>query len=378
MPLRVFPLPHGRRVLVLTGGYHDHSLSLVDLGSGRILHSLELGKAWAGLAVDPRSSTVFVSGGGPAPKGFEAVLEGTPIDPTVRESLSTAVLRVSVEGDRLVPQPALAIPGTEGERPLHRRIGGRAGRLVVRCEHANRHSLQAPSAGWILLASVQVGYRPFAIALSRDSLTLAVSNWGDKTVSLLDASSLKETSRIAVGAHPSDLAYGPDGRLFVANAGSNSVSVIADGQVIETIGTSLDPHDPVGSTPDALAVSSDGKFLYVANADNNDAAVINIAQKGNSSVEGFIPTGWYPSALAITPDGKKLLVATGKGMGSRGTVPALGKRPAKDPDPATPYDYVGDILAGHLEIIAVPRPKELKAYTTTGLCQRSPARRGRA
>jgi YVTN family beta-propeller protein len=363
MPLRVFPLPGGRRVLVLTGGYHDHSLSLVDVGRGRILHSLELGKAWAGLAVDPRNSTVFISGGGPAPKGFEAVLEGTPIDPTVRESLSTAVLRVSVEGDRLVPQPALAIPGLkEKDRFIAGLAVGPDGSLFVVNTQTDTVYKLRPQDG-SLLASVQVGYRPFALALSRDSLTLAVSNWGDKTVSLLDASSLKETSRIAVGAHPSDLAYGPDGRLFVANAGSNSVSVIADGQVIETIGTSLDPHDPVGSTPNALAVSADGKFLYVANADNNDTAVISIAQKGNSSVEGFIPTGWYPSALAITSDGKKLLVATGKGMGSRGTVPVLGKRPAKDPDPATPFDYVGDILSGHLEVINVPRPKELKAYT---------------
>src|SRR5208337_3303894 len=125
----------------------------------------------------------------------------------------------------------------------------------------------------------------------------------------------------------------------------------------------LDPHDPVGSTPDALAVSPNGKFLYVANADNNDVAMISIARKADSAVLGFIPTGWYPSALGVTTDGKKLLVATGKGMGSRPTVPVLGKHPNKAPDPSTPFDYVGDILSGHLEIIDVPRPKELKAYT---------------
>ena len=160
-----------------------------------------------------------------------------------------------------------------------------------------------------------------------------------------------------VETHPSDLAYSPDGRLFVANAGSNSVSVIANGQVIETIKTSLDPQDPVGSTPNALAVSPNGKFLFVANADNNDVAMINITEKGNSEVLGFIPTGWYPSAVGITPDGKSLLVATAKGIGSRPTVPVLGKHPNMAPDPSTPFDYVGDILAGHLEIIAVPRPR---------------------
>ena len=125
---------------------------------------------------------------------------------------------------------------------------------------------------------------------------------------------------------PRDLAYAPDGRLFVANAGSNSVSVIADGKVIETIKTSLDPHDPVGSTPNALAVSPDGKFLYVANADNNDVAMISIARKGDSACSDSFPPATIRARVGVTPDGKKLLVATGKGMGSRSTVPVLRTR----------------------------------------------------
>jgi YVTN family beta-propeller protein len=232
---------------------------------------------------------------------------------------------------------------------------------VVNTEADTVYKLHAEDGS--VQASVKVGYRPFGIAISPDYQAVAVSNWGDKSVSLLEPASLQEIARVEVETHPTDLAYAPDGRLFVANAGSNSVSVIADGKVIETVKTSLAAQDPVGSTPDALAVSPNGKFLYVANADNNDVAVINIAERGNSVVLGFIPTGWYPSAVAVTPDGTKLLVATGKGMGSRPTVPVLGKFPAKAPDPATPFDYVGDILAGHLEIIDLPRPKALKAYT---------------
>ena len=77
MPLRVLPLPDGRRALVLTGGYHDHSLSIVDIAGGKILHSLELGKDWAGLAADTSGSTVYVSGGGPVPNGFERNLVRT-------------------------------------------------------------------------------------------------------------------------------------------------------------------------------------------------------------------------------------------------------------------------------------------------------------
>ena len=74
MPLRVLPLPDGRRALILTGGYHDHSLSVVDIAGGKTLHNLELGKDWAGLATDSAGSTVYVSGGGPILKKFEKAI----------------------------------------------------------------------------------------------------------------------------------------------------------------------------------------------------------------------------------------------------------------------------------------------------------------
>lgn len=363
MPLRVLPLTDGHRALVLTGGYHDHSLSIVDFASGKVLQSLELGKNWAGLAIDSAGSTIYISGGGKAPRNLENALRKTPVDAVVHDSLTRPILRVSLQHNQLAPLPGLAIPDlAEKNRFIAGVALGRDGALfVVNTQADTVYKLNASDGS--ILASVKVGYRPFGIAISPDSQTVAVTNWGDQSVSLLSAADLKETSRLAVEAQPSDLVYSSDGRLFVANAGSNSVSVIADGKVTETIKTSLDPHDPVGSTPNALAVSPDGKFLYVANADNNDVAMISIAHTGNSALLGFIPTGWYPSALAITPDGKKLLVATGKGLDSRATVPVLGKFPHKAPDPGTPFDYVGDILTGHLEIIDVPGRKELKTYT---------------
>ena len=88
------------------------------------------------------------------------------------------------------------------------------------------------------------------------------------------------------------------------------------------------PHDSeaVGSSPNALAVSPDGYTLYVANAGNNDVAVIHIfvpdanrlaSRSGPlDTVVGHIPTGWYPTALALSPDGNTLYVANAKGLGA--------------------------------------------------------------
>ncbi len=47
-----------------------------------------------------------------------------------------------------------------------------------------------------------------------------------------------------------------------------------------------------------VAVSPDGKSLFVANADNNDVMVADIADREARRVVGFVPVGWYPCAVA--------------------------------------------------------------------------------
>eukprot|EP01035_Chromulina_nebulosa_P016512 gene16512-21869_t len=141
-----------------------------------------------------------------------------------------------------------------------------------------------------------------------------------------------------------NLEYAPDGRLFVACAGDNTVHVISTGKpenfgaetspsapppegAREIIATSLYPDSLEGSTPDALTVSPDGRTLFVANADNNNVMVVDISnrlteearERGDtiSMVNGFIPVGWYPTAVAVSPDNQTLFVANGKGLKSR-------------------------------------------------------------
>jgi hypothetical protein len=54
-------------------------------------------------------------------------------------------------------------------------------------------------------------------------------------------------------------------------------------------------------------------MLFVANADNNCVAVVNVSAPGKSQVLGFIPTGWYPSSLYLTPK-LKLFIGNSKGL----------------------------------------------------------------
>src|SRR2546422_6126078 len=87
------------------------------------------------------------------------------------------------------------------------------------------------------------------------------------------------------------------------------------GAVVEQLTVALDPHAPLGSDPNALALSPDGRALYVAMAGNNAVAVVHL-DAGRMRVAGLIPAGWYPTAVTVSPDGRTLYVANGKGNGS--------------------------------------------------------------
>ena len=375
LPLKMQFSPDGKSLLVLTGGYHDHGVSVIDPAANRVTQSVDLGKVWAGMCFDTEGDDLYVSGGGPPSAEFlsDAAKAGTGA--ALIESFHHPILHLKFADGALIPGTPIDIPGLSdatakvpGDYHLkfERFTAGLAmgpdeSLYAVNIQNDTVYKLAGKPRA--VAASAKVGARPYACALSPDSKTLAVSNMGDDTVSLLDASDLSPKGRIKVGSQPNELVWDKNGRLFVANAGANSVSVIVGGKVAETVTTSLDQRDPVGSTPDALALSPDGTRLYVANADNNDVAVVDTSDRRESRVLGFLPTGWYPSALALAPDGKTLYVGTGKGLSFRANDKATTPYTRVQPVSGQPYDYIGGALTGAVSAVTLPDAAGLAAYT---------------
>ncbi len=382
LPLKMLFSPDGKYLLVNTGGFHDHGVSVINPATLQVTQRVNLGKDWAGMCLDPEGDDLYVSGGGTPDERFLRGAAKAGATPEMLDSFTHPILHLGFEDGVLTPKKPIDIPGlSEGAAAIPGDYHEKFSRFTAGLASGPDEALYAVNiqndtvyklAGRprVVAASALVGYRPYGIALSPDGRTVAVSNMGDKSVSLLRASDLKETARVAVGSQPNELVYAKDGRLFVANAGSNSVSVLVNGAVRETIKTSLSPRDLVGSTPDALAVSPDGQRLYVANADNNDVAVVDVSDAKEARVLGFIPTGWYPSALAIAPDGRTLYVGTGKGLGFRGNPDMTLADPQSvrtEPGTGHKYDYIAGILSGAVSVIRLPDAAGLRAYTQQAL-----------
>jgi YVTN family beta-propeller protein len=244
-------------------------------------------------------------------------------------------------------------------------VSGPAG---VYCLNIQTDMLYLMSESGREITHAKVGYRPYGLALSPNNSVLAVSNWGDRSVSLLNPQTLGAIATVSVGPMPSSLVFGTDGRLFISESGSDTVAVIEGQKVVARIRTGIDKNLALGSTPVGMAVSPDGKSLFVANAGNNCVAKVNVSRPGHYRVEGFIPTERYPTAVAVTPDGKSLLVTTAKGFYGANALDQLSTGPrVKRSGNGAPFEYIGDQLEGRLAVIPMPNHQELARFTRSTL-----------
>ena len=211
----------------------------------------------------------------------------------------------------------------------------------------------------------------YTCLLSPNKKELYISCWGCDKILIFDTQKNSIRTEIAVGDNPNDICRTANGKyLFVANANDNSVSVIdiKNAKVIETLSSSLFAAAPPGSTTNAVALSGDEKTLYIANADNNCVAVFDVSKPGFSQSKGFIPVGWYPTCVKVI--GKKIWVTNGKGFSSLANPngPNLLKKrkvvfQGNDKTTQVKEQYIGGLFTGTMSIIDEPTLEQLSVYS---------------
>jgi YVTN family beta-propeller protein len=366
LALKMIVSPDHKRLVAVTGGYSNQGLTLLDIESRKVTQYLPMPEAWNGLAFSNDGKKIFVAGGDKGTIHVFNYADGQATQVQVANIVNPSQTAAFIAG--------IAVHPSNG--------------MIYVCNEANHELLVLDGETLVVKAAVAVGQHPHTVMVGADPRYVYVSNWGSKSVSVVDTTSNHRVRDMTMGLRPNDMALAKDGRLFVACAGDNTVHVI---QTItlekapedpsparrlwegtrEVISTSLYPQSPEGSTPDALAVSPDGKTLFIANADNNDVMVVDISGKilddkvrkfgeSVSVVNGFIPTGWYPSALAVSPDNKTLFVADGKGLRSQSNL-LENARPR--PNQRVPYRHIGKTLEGAVSFIEKPDAEQMAKYT---------------
>lgn len=156
------------------------------------------------------------------------------------------------------------------------------------------------------------------------------------------------------------------GKLYVANSGTNTVSVVdrATSTVTKTI--------PVGVYPHGVAASPDGRHVYVADTGpdtgSGGSRDISVIDTGSDTVAGAYQAGESPHALAVSPDGARLYVTCHDGLyvlntadGKRRTV--LHELPRARGATLTPdgrYCYVAQPMDDRVTVVDTTRGKITK------------------
>lgn len=254
-------------------------------------------------------------------------------------------------------------------------------------------------------ADVPVGNYPYGVVISPDGKRAYVTSWGvnngnpddlvpeplppvettrpqRSSLAVIDTSdpnsprllryvrvapSMRPDNISTFGAtHPSAMALSPDGNYLYVTATNVDILVVFDAHTLATVAEvplnvfdSKPARDQLqGLYPNGLAISPDGRRLYVADAGINAVQVID-ANPATASFRtlGFIPTGYYPTAVTLSPDGTRLYVANGKGQ-------AFGPNGGPEFDALnSPTTYIAQLVKGSVSIIDDVQDFDLAAGT---------------
>ncbi|HKS24778.1 MAG TPA: bifunctional YncE family protein/alkaline phosphatase family protein [Thermoanaerobaculia bacterium] len=326
MPINMSFSPDGSKLAVVLSGWREQGLQIVDVKTRAVTQTLTQPAAFYGVAFS--RDHLYVSGG----------YDDSIFCYTWKDGTATLERKIALGKSRYPAGIAISKNG----RYLY--VAENVGDALAVVDIATSDIVRLPT-----------DHYPYAVDVAPDG-NVYVSAWGADTVSIFGTradGTLFARARLRVGRHPSALASTRD-RLFVALGGSDRIAVVDlhTRKILNTFKDAAPAGPSEGSTPNALAISPDGKTLYAAEGDNNAVAVFEIR---TGKLLGRIPADWYPTAVVSTR--ASLLVLSGKGHGSH----ANPDGPTPGQGITRPLGYDLGQLNGTLRIVEQPAP--LAAYT---------------
>jgi DNA-binding beta-propeller fold protein YncE len=405
-PISMAISPDGRYVVTLNAGYgtyeskYDQSLAVFDTQTGKVTdfpddRTVERAQQtlYSGLAFSGDGTHVYAS------IGSETDPTGEKQPPHLPHDTGSGVLvyRFSegkIEPERMIHLPVETLdPGHKtkiiGEVDGDKGVPFPAAIAVIRSGGAEKLLVAENLTDDVLLidsATGNIEHRfnltesnavpsmyPVALQLSKDGHRAFVALWNASEIVELDLEKktvgrklalLKPSSPIKPGTHPCAFALTGDGKtLYVALANRDAVAAVNVGAgqfaVKGYFDTRLPGQSYFGAEPVALALNVNGSRLYVADMASDAVAVINTqkltaktSHTGMVEPEGFVPTEWMPMSMAFLPgaSGGRLFVATDKGKGA-GPNPYRPKDEKPEPGMPKRSNYIPTLLYGSLAVL---------------------------
>jgi YVTN family beta-propeller protein len=150
--------------------------------------------------------------------------------------------------------------------------------------------------------------------IAASAVAAIVTNYGDDSVSFLNAETLAAEDTIGVPGEPFAAVISND-RAYVTSSSASHDAV----SVIDTNTRTVIATYPLAFGVTALAISPDGKRVYAGRTGNDhvDVAVIDTTAERVGIIDIATGAGIGVDAIAVDPTGKRLYVATTDARGSQ-------------------------------------------------------------
>ena len=197
------------------------------------------------------------------------------------------------------------------KRPRDMRFSGDGKQILVICGDSNAMGL-VDVAGGKLAGTVPLGDSPEMFDLSPDGKTAYVSIEDENVVAAYDIVSKKPVFEVKTGGEPEGVLVTPDGKTaYVTSEVANVVHVI-------DVGTKkVAKNIKVGKRPRRFVLTPDGAELWVTNELDATVSVVDTKthtekQKIKFEVKGMRAADITPVGMAISPNGKSMWVGLGR------------------------------------------------------------------
>jgi YVTN family beta-propeller protein len=169
----------------------------------------------------------------------------------------------------------------------------------VYCAHANVDDVTVVdcSADTVVTSVWTRGVRQMDICYDSATNCVYTPNYVSNTVSVIDCSGDTLARVVSVGSAPVLVEAGPPGKVYCANSGDSSVSVLSEDSVNTVV---------TGWSPIALSFDPVNGKVYCADYGADRVTVIDAA---GDTVVAQVVTGWGPAAVCYNPTGNNTYVA---------------------------------------------------------------------
>lgn len=270
-----------------------------------------------GIAVTPDGSSVFVAN---ALSGSISVI-ATATGGVVAD-IPTGGLPIGIAMDHAGAYLYVTDPGDT--------MGAGPGRTIV-----------VSASSRTIVGEIPAGRYPLGVDVSSDDSTLAVGNYYDSTVWLIDTASREWVGEIVRedGNYPYDVKFGPGGdALYIAYSGDGSNDHV---RAVDFAGDGPDLYyDGIGQAPVSICFDPFGAGLFVSNSHHAGRADTDNLYSCMLRAPGYAGTVRVsaPGIGAFTPDGARFFL------------------PCRALNTVAVFDQGGGTLTPHAEIVLPARP----------------------